>query len=522
MVFSAKSNNNNEGWGMGFLLILFHHHPDGGAGDTDNNNAHHSPFTKKKASFSLSSPSFAAKSTNLLLSKTQSTLSICGILVFTTLLLFTLSTFEPTSVLHHHAHPLSRRFLTQQQEQESKKHSKISKSNTVFSYFSLSSTTNAGNFTRIATTSPALHRMGALYLRGSKAMTDLVVGHVAEDTTEKELTTFLRVIQHSGLLSRSDIVFIFSSAVAESRFGRLLKSECDSFLRLVQLGGELGKFTELNSGLTRYSREVGEGEKEPMWGRKRVNSTDAELTRSSYGSVMSFDASELDPEDTLSGFLDHVPMSLRRWASYPMLLGRVRRQFKHILLVDVKSKLILSDPFSRVRNRTSESVFLWSNSDAELTRHHGKRNSGKGREAASSPKAQLNPGIIVGGSRGVRRFASAALTEIVRVVIEHKGRGRSLITESGLVNQLVHSGHLLKNIILITPTESMPELSSLTGLKSVDSGSNFLKLSDYFSVVQRGHSSSGGGSFDIDNVVIKEICASHKLYSSVYSDCLSS
>ncbi|XP_021740868.1 uncharacterized protein LOC110707170 [Chenopodium quinoa] len=415
-------------------------------------------------------------------------------------------------------YPSSRRFLKQNNNHENT-HQRFK----VLSMFSSKLKGSESNFTRIDAANPALQGMGALYLRGSKSMSDLVVGHVSENASEKELRTFLRVlIHHSSLLSRADLVLIYSSASAAARFGALVRFECDSFLQLFRIGGELGRFTELESGFSRYlaKREVGEGEKEPIWGKKRGNSSEGELTRSSYGSVLGFEASELDPEDTLSGFLVHVPMSLRRWASYPMLLGRVRRQFKHMMLVDIRDTLILSDPFSRVRNRSSESLFMWSNLDTEPTRHHhGKRNSGKSQDSNSKP--QFNPAVIVGGSRGVRRFATAALTEIVRGVIEHKGKGRNSVTESGLVNQLVHSGHLLKNINLITPTEPLAELSSLGGFNSVDSASSsYLRLSDYFSVVQRGHSSGESGSLDIDEVVMKEICASHKLYSSVYSDCL--
>ncbi|CAO2822228.1 unnamed protein product [Amaranthus hypochondriacus] len=492
MVFSAKSssnnggknNNNNEKWGMGFFLILFHHNPDCNNGN----------FTIKKPS----------SSSNLLLSKTQSTLSICGILVFATLLLFTLSTFEPSTVVNHHANP-SRRFLHESNKFPRNTHKRLN----VLSVFS-------PKFTRIG--SPALQGMGTLFLRGTKAMTDLIVGHVSEDLKEVELRRFLRVIHHSGVLSRSDFVFIFNSPLSVLKFGDLVKSECESFLKLVQLGRELGRFGEFGNGLNRYLREVGDGEKESIWGKKGNSSEFTELIRLSYGSVVGFDVNELDPEDSLSGFLDHVPISLRRWASYPMLLGRVRRQFKHMMLVDVKQTLILSDPFSRVRNKSSESLFLWSNSETESTRHHGRRNSGKTHETNTNP--QLNPAVIVGGSRGVRRFANAALTEIVRVVIEHKGKSPNSVTELGLVNQLVHSGHLFKNINLITPSEPIHELSSLTGFNSVNSNTSFLRLYDHLNVVQNGH--NNGGNVDINNVIMREICESHKLYSSVYSDCFGS
>ncbi|KAJ7942440.1 Transmembrane protein, partial [Quillaja saponaria] len=91
------------------------------------------------------------------------------------------------------------------------------------------------------------------------------------------------------------------------------------------------------------------GEPETLWGkRNRSNYSDSDVgeretsdaTRLTYGSVLSFDATELDPENSLAGFLEYVPMSLRRWACYPMLLGRVRRNFKHVMLVDVKNLMV--------------------------------------------------------------------------------------------------------------------------------------------------------------------------------------
>lgn len=334
-------------------------------------------------------------------------------------------------------------------------------------------------------------------------MTDLLVGHVAEGATEREIVTFLRMIHHSGILSRSDLVLIFENEFLASRLGGVVKSESDSFLRLVRVYRQLNSSSLPGRGLTRYLRPVGEEEKEALWGKKRLisgnNST--ELTRASFGSIVGFDASELDPEDSLSGFLGRVPMSLRRWACYPMLLGRVRRNYKHTMLIDVGNSLVLSDPFTRIRNRSTDSVLLSPNSPG-----------------------QLNPAVILGGGRGIRRFATAALTEIVRVVVEHKGKTRrNSVTESGLVDQLVHSGHVLKNVNMIISDESIPEASSLGEFNSVDSaGPGLLGFSDYFAVVQvqRGHSVSG--SYDVDSVVRREICSSHELYSTVFRDCLAS
>lgn len=468
--------------GMGFLLVFFHHP------DNEETNC-----TKKKPPFSLSSPH--KPSNGGLLSKTQSTLSIYGVLVFTTLLLFALSTFEPTTSFHHHNHRVHRRILRQNPQTT---HHAFS----ISRIFSPKSEGSRGNF------APALQGMGMLFRRGSKAMTDLVVGHVAEDADEREIATFIRLIHHSGLLSRSDLVLVFDSPNSAFRLGGVVKSECDSFVELVNLYRELNASSSpgRGSGLTRYLREVGEDEKEAIWGKKRnSNSSSTRLSRTSYGSVVGFESSELDPENSLSGFLGQVPMSLRRWACYPMLLGRVRRNYKHTALIDVRNSLILSDPFARVRNRSTESVLLWP---TESTRTN------------PAESTQLNPTVTLGGGRGVRRFAAVALTEIVRVAVERKGKGRNSVTESRLVTQLVHSGHLLKNVNLMISDESIPEASSL-GRVDYSSGPSLSGLSDYFAVVQRGQS-AGSGSFDVDSVVRRETCSSHELFSTVYTDCLAS
>lgn len=52
-------------------------------------------------------------SNNLLMSKAQSTIFICALLVFITLLLFILSTFEPTTKPHPLITTASKRFLSQ-------------------------------------------------------------------------------------------------------------------------------------------------------------------------------------------------------------------------------------------------------------------------------------------------------------------------------------------------------------------------------------------------------------------------
>lgn len=331
-------------------------------------------------------------------------------------------------------------------------------------------------------------------------MSELVVAHGSDSLSLNEFRLFLRLIYRSGITSRSDLLFVFPSKIAA--FDDLVMQETDSFLKLMtQLRGELSRnrFVEAHFGkLSKKEKESGE----PIWGRRMRGSngsSDTESTRASYGSVVGFDVDELDPENALSGFLDHVPMSLRRWACYPMLLGRVRRNFKHIMLVDMKEMLVLGDQLGRVRNHSPESVILTTTSQLGK---HGKRNSDK---TQSARQKSVNPGIIAGGSRGVRRLSNAMLTDIVRAAMQHKKK--NTVTESGLLNQLIGNEFVLKNVKVIVSTESVPELSSLVGSKLDLVRANH-------TVIRRGN-----GNLDGYSLVMKHICSSLPLDSKVYGDC---
>ena len=217
--------------------------------------------------------------------------------------------------------------------------------------------------------------------------------------------------------------------------------------------------------------------------------------------MLSFDAAELDPENSLAGFLDRVPLSLRRWACYPMLLGRVRRNFKHVMLVDVKNVVVVNDPLRRVRNRSSESVFVFSK--------HGKKNS----EATRPSQRLVNSAVVMGGARGVRRLANAVLVEIVRAAMQQRKRKNS-VSESAILSQLAGSEFVLmgKGVELVDSGESIPEASQLVGGRN--SGASSTSLSDY-AIIQRGTTSNHDL---ISSVIKKQICSS-VVDSSVYRDC---
>ncbi|MCD7465321.1 hypothetical protein HAX54_001037 [Datura stramonium] len=380
---------------MGFLFILF---PEDES----------TIITKNKQKTKL----YSLKAINTLLRPSNSThlfpraqfiISICVLLIFITLLLFTISTFEPSS----------RRQLSNSVPHKSK-------SDSSFQH--------------------ALQGMGSLYRKGTRAMSDLIVAHVVESVTVKELKWFTRLLYRSKITSKSDILFIFPSKSVP--FDTAIAEENSSFLKHFHGYKENFFNSTSNFDATHFfiSRKKANESSEPIWGRKKGSNFSkeeeddgTESTRVSYGSVVGFYADELDPENSLTGFLDHVPMNLRRWACYPMLLGRIRRNFKHIMLVDVKEMFTLSDPLSRVL----VSTVTQSN--------HLRKNS--------NHKRQANPAIIMGGSRGIRRLSNAMLMEIVRESMQQKKKKKNSVTESVLFNQLVGNEFILKNVDLISLTE---------------------------------------------------------------------
>ncbi|XP_022766004.1 uncharacterized protein LOC111310895 [Durio zibethinus] len=491
---NAHTSSNKDSRGMGLLLVFFPEDQNKITSSIDNN--------------STTSRFIRRTSSSLLLTKAQSTISICALLVFLTLLLFTLSTFEPSiptpTTFSSSTIKNSRRFLSKNTQLSSS--SSFSSSSywffPVWDYKPL----HVKQKPNISSSSFALQGMGTLYRRGTKAMNDLIVNHVVEDVTEDELRLFLRVLHRSGVTSKADTVFLFGSSSLSSRFSFVFQEENESFLKLIQHYRESNNKGFHDSVFSFDSTQFWKSGKkyvgEPIWGKKGrgsySNSTGAngESTRLTYGSVVGFDVNELDPENSLAGFLDHVPMRMRRWACYPMLLGRVRRNFKHIMLLDVKILMLLSDPLGHVRNRSPESVYILTKESS--SGKHSKRISEKAQS-----QYQVNSAILMGGARGIRRLGNAMLTEIVRATMHHKKE--NWISESGILSQLVGNGYILKKVNLIISTESIPESSSLMGLSSNSAA-------DY-SIIQRGNS-----NHDLNSIIMKLICLC-EVDSSIYKDC---
>ncbi|KAL5708105.1 hypothetical protein ACHQM5_018936 [Ranunculus cassubicifolius] len=453
-----KNSNSNEGWGLGLFLVFF---PDDNNGDQQ-----HKYLEKRLPSFTRSNSS---NSSNHIISKAQSTISICAILVFITLLLFTLSNFDHTinpSLSSSTTRP--RRWLSEQS----------TKLNEAYS-----------------SNIPALQGMGILFRRGTRAMSDLIVAHLNEDCKEKDLRVFLRTLHVSGVTARADLVLISANF---SSFSWVVQEEIESFSRLIR-NISIVKGIDL----TQFMKERPVGG-EPLWGRKVRSSSNssaespmAELNQTTYGSVVGFDVSELDPADSLAGFIEnHVPIRLRRWACYPMLLGRVRRNFKHIMLVDAKEVILLGDSLSRVRHKGAESVHLWKNSE-------------KGRSHDKKESKTVTSDAIMGGMRGVRWLSNAMLNEIVRASTQKKAK--SVISDGSILSQLINNESLMRSSNMVTSTESaIPNGSSLV---STTNSASSMFLSGLV-MVRRDTNKN----LDVNHIIHKEICLS-VLGSFVYRDC---
>ncbi|KAK4767311.1 hypothetical protein SAY86_015061 [Trapa natans] len=365
----------------------------------------------------------SSSSNRLLLAKAQSTISISAILLFIIISVFTLSTFEPAS---SNSVAVRRRSLS---------HASGARG------FSLS------RQWALPKHQFALQGMGTLYRRGTGAMNDLVVAHVTETASEDELRLFLRGLHCSGLMAKADLLLLHHEKLKGTA-----SCNVSQFVRKPEKKSEKKETAEPLWGNKRSSRSINSSENSEDGDRGKLN-------RWSYGSVASFDSAELDPENSLAGFLpDKVPISLRRWACYYMLLGRLRRSFKHVMLVEARSSaVLLSDPLVRASGRRPELVYLLEKPDGR----HGRKNPDKANQLGHS---WINPGVIMGGAKGVRRLATAMLTEIVRAAMQQKRMGS--FAENAVLSQLSRNEYLLKNVELVRvtePTLSPPEERELAG-----------------------------------------------------------
>ncbi|KAH7427223.1 hypothetical protein KP509_10G035000 [Ceratopteris richardii] len=245
-----------------------------------------------------------------------------------------------------------------------------------------------GGMHRPSAQTPALKGLGSIYKVGTKGMTDLVIAHIAENTSLQDFRLFLRTLHRSGVTLRADVVLLFSWNSLPSSMMDVIAQEYRSFDRIVKrsmkaqirmppsesnasssasstsyttrnASGLCKSCVSQHSTLTPFDRMQqavsGDGTNirfpQPIWGPGNAgmppsNNTEVSSVSYDFGSMVGFGVSELNPDNTFQGFIRHPPLTLRRWACYQMLLGMVRNRFKHVFLTDVTGVVILNDPFS--------------------------------------------------------------------------------------------------------------------------------------------------------------------------------
>ena len=80
----------------------------------------------------------------------------------------------------------------------------------------------------------ALQGMGTLHRTGTRAMQELIVAHLTEDTTSEELRLFLRSLHRSGSTARADIVLLFPSSPMPVSMAKVIHEEEESFQKLLE------------------------------------------------------------------------------------------------------------------------------------------------------------------------------------------------------------------------------------------------------------------------------------------------
>ncbi|XP_028761554.1 uncharacterized protein LOC114720109 [Neltuma alba] len=362
--------------------------------------------------------------------------SICALLLFTTLVFFTLSTIEPTA------------------------HRRSCRRNLPLFTIPLQSPKPSGWFPKLGKCafnsehlpSPALQRM-VLCTERNQSHERSRLGHVAADTTDEEFRLFLRVLHRSGLTASADVVFMFDSASLSSRFTPIIQEENDSFLKMVKKGTEIA---------------------EPLWGaRTRSNLTNPETGNGgseeivpllSYGSVLRF-----DPESSIRR--TRWPGSKRRPPEFekmgvlPDVARSGQAEFQACNARRREEMVVVKDPLGRVRNRSPETILLHRHPESSSfsmtqSRNNSEKTQGGGR---------VNSAIIMGGGKGIRRLSNAMLTQIVRWAM--KKRANNSVSEAAVLSHLVGNRFTLKNVNLITANESISDTRSVADPNSASSTS---------------------------------------------------
>lgn len=356
-------------------------------------------------------------------------------------------------------------------------------------------------------------------------MSELIVAHLSEETSPNQLRLFIRTLFRGGAMARADLVVLFPSSPPESH-ASVIQEEIESFRQLVsdRFAAELPvkdrrkSLSAFNFDAYKHLANDSDKESRSLWGSSQkqgvlgASSTVAfpagetaggvvpAARAVAWGSVVGFEAAELNPEDALSGFIDAAGMQTRRWACYEMLLGKVRRRFRHVLAVGVEATLVLGDPLAATRKRNAPYLLLAYQEEGRRRRRRAGEESKKRRVAASSA-------AFAGSLKRARELSAAMSVGIVRMALER--RSRAAFHDSAVLSRVVQASEQGEEFLF-----NQPLLLSLSdnrqARREARSGEEAGKR--HPPIV---HSSTAAKFRRFSDAVWLDICAD----GNVYSDC---
>ncbi len=257
----------------------------------------------------------------------------------------------------------------------------------------------------------ALEGMGTLFRRGKRSMTELLVAHLAENTSTHDLRLFLRTLHRSGMTARADVVLLFPWRPLPMAMLNVIHEEEQSFHKLLHcfrpnparlrsisdhVGAAAPTLLDQSSRAHNHWKMAASEDQssrsgtQSIWGSSSrirypaaAEEDDLQVLRedgqdgysATYGSIVGFDMQELDPADAMRAFINEPPAELRRWVCYQILLGILRQKYRHVMLSEVRGLLVLKDILAPLKKKdTGLYLFAqerrWSDAAAAAAADH--------------------------------------------------------------------------------------------------------------------------------------------------------
>lgn len=204
----------------------------------------------------------------------------------------------------------------------------------------------------------AMRGLGVVFSKGTRTMDELIVANFPDHCNLPDFRLFLRTLHRSGAMAKGDLVLLFPWRTIPKDVFDVVSEEAQSFQKLIasesssEKNSNISVFNALafrQATVKNANRKISSSSS--VWGDITTLSANQVESSLGWGSVVGFQMSELDPDNVFSKFLNNSPSQLRRWLCYEMLLGKLRRRFKRVMLVELGGVVILGDALASVRKQ---------------------------------------------------------------------------------------------------------------------------------------------------------------------------